>query len=131
MSSSPRLPEVPAGPPARFWQAAARIAAGAAIVTLARHSNAQFVAAGLLAAATAIAAQAEAQLHARRARSSDLAEVVIPALAVAAILVPAWPGRREPTALTAPGRRSSRPLFPAAPRGPGPVTAPAARRPPP
>jgi hypothetical protein len=88
----------PAGPTARTTsrtrhracrgqQAAARIAAGAAIVTLARRSNAQFVAAGLLAAATAIAAQAEAHLHACRGGSSDLAEVVIPALAVAAILV--------------------------------------------
>ena len=88
MSSPPRQPpEAPAGPPARIWQAAARTAARAAVVMLARHGNAQFVAAGLLAAAAAIAAHAEAQLRARRGRSSDLAEVVVPALAVAAILV--------------------------------------------
>lgn len=86
MSNSPRLPpEAPAGPPARFWQAAARIAARVAVVLLAWHGNAQFVAAGLLAAAAALAAHAEARRRARRGRSSDLAEVVVPALAVAAI----------------------------------------------
>lgn len=88
MSNSPRLPpEAPAGPPARFWQAAARIASRVAVVLLAWHGNAQFAAAGLLAAGTAIAAQAEARRRARHGQSSDLAEVVVPALAVAAILM--------------------------------------------
>jgi hypothetical protein len=88
MSNSPRPPrQAPAGLPAQFWRAASRIAAQAAIMTLGPHRNAEFVAAGLLAAGTAIAAQAEASFRTRRGQSSDLADVLAAALAMAAILM--------------------------------------------
>lgn len=71
----------------RFWRVAGVIAAEAAIVLLGLHHNAQFVAAGLLAAGTAIAALAEARFRVRRGRPSDLADVLAGALALATILM--------------------------------------------
>lgn len=73
--------------PARIWRAAARISAWAAVVMLGLHRNAGFVAAGLLAAGAAVAAQAEAHFRARRGRASDLGGVIAAAMALAAILV--------------------------------------------
>ena len=89
MTYSPlRFQASPAWLPARAWQAAARIAARAAVVTLAaHHHSAFFVAAGVLAAGTAIAAQAEARFRARHGKSSDLTDVLAAALCLAAVLV--------------------------------------------
>jgi hypothetical protein len=50
---------------------------------LSMHSNAELTAAGLLAAGTAIAAQAEARFRARHSRSSDLADILAIAFALA------------------------------------------------
>jgi hypothetical protein len=56
-------------------------------VTLALHRNADFIAAGVLAAGTAIIAHAEARFRAHHGKPSDLADVLAPALAMAAVLV--------------------------------------------
>jgi ABC-type phosphate transport system permease subunit len=66
---------------------AAVIAGEAAIVLLTLHHNAQFVAAGLLAAGTAIAALAEARYRACRSKPSDLADGLTWALALATCLM--------------------------------------------
>jgi hypothetical protein len=62
------------------------IAALTAVVMLSTHRNAQFTAAGLVATGTAIAAQAEARFRARHGRSSELADVLTVALALATVL---------------------------------------------
>jgi hypothetical protein len=88
VSNEPRLPPRAPGPlPARFWQTTARIAAGGAVVALALHPDAALVSAGLLAAATAIAAHAEACFRARRGQPSDLADVLATGLALATVLM--------------------------------------------
>jgi hypothetical protein len=61
------------------------IAALTAVVMLSTHRNAQFTAAGLVATGTAIAAQAEARCR-RHGRSSELADVLTVALALATVL---------------------------------------------
>ena len=87
MSSPPRpTPQTAPRLPAPFWHVTARIAALAAVVMLSTHRNAQFTAAGLVAADTAIAAQAEARFRARHGRSSELADLLTVALALAAVL---------------------------------------------
>ena len=87
MSSQPRpTPQTPPRLPAPFWHVTALIAALAAVVMLSTHRNVQFTAAGLLAAGTAIAAQAEARFRARHGRSSELADLLTVALALAAVL---------------------------------------------
>jgi heme/copper-type cytochrome/quinol oxidase subunit 3 len=74
------------GPPAPFWQAVAAVAALAAAATLGLHPNAQFVAAGLLAAGAACTAWYEALLR-RRNRSSDIGGLITTVLAVCFVLV--------------------------------------------
>jgi uncharacterized membrane protein YphA (DoxX/SURF4 family) len=81
-----RPPQRPAQRSARFWRAASLTAAWAAIVILALRVNATFIAAGVLAAATAGAAGSEARFRSRNARPSDLADVLSTALALAATL---------------------------------------------
>jgi len=57
MSSAPRpQPHAPLRLPPAFWRVTALIAALAAVVMLSIHDNAALVAAGLLAAGTAVAA---------------------------------------------------------------------------
>jgi len=87
MSSAPR-PQPPAPPrlPPAFWHVTALIAAPVSVVMLAIHGNAALVAAGLLAAGTAVAAQAEAPFRARHGRSSDLADLLTLVLALATVL---------------------------------------------
>lgn len=87
MSSLPR-PQLQAPPrlPPPFWHVTARIAALAAAVTLSMHGNALLTAAGLLAAGTAIAAQAEARFRARHGQSSELADLLTVVLALATVL---------------------------------------------
>ncbi len=80
----------PAGPPRlyrRVWRVAAVVAAEAAVVLRILHHSAQFVAAGVLAGGTAIAAAAEARFRVGSGRSSDLANVLAGALALATILM--------------------------------------------
>lgn len=89
MSNPPTLPSAvrPPPPPIWVWQATAVIAAETAIVLLTLHHNAQFVAAGLLAAGTPRTALAETRFRARQGRPSDLADVLTGALALAAVLM--------------------------------------------
>jgi hypothetical protein len=87
MSSPPRPPpQTPPRLPAPFWHLTALIVALAAVIMLSTHRNAQFTAAGLLAAAAAIAAQAEARFRARHGRSSELTDLLTTALALATVL---------------------------------------------
>jgi hypothetical protein len=87
MSSSPRpQPRAPPRLPPPFWHVTALVAAMAAVVMLSIHGNAALIAAGLLAAGTAIAAQAEARFRARHGRSSDLADLLTVVLALATVL---------------------------------------------
>jgi|SRR5579863_228734 len=87
MSSPPRRQsQVPPRLPPLFWHVTAAIAALAAAVMLSRHSNALLTAAGLLAAGTAIAAEAEARFRAYRGQSSELAGILTVALALATVL---------------------------------------------
>jgi uncharacterized membrane protein YphA (DoxX/SURF4 family) len=81
-----RPPRYPAQRSAQFWRAASVTAACAAIVILAIGGNAAFIAAGALVAATAGVTGAEARFRSRNARPSDLADVLAPALALAATL---------------------------------------------
>jgi len=70
MSSPPRpQPQAPLRLPPAFWHVTTIIAALAAVVMLSTHRNAQFTAAGLVAAGTALAAQAEARFRARHGQS--------------------------------------------------------------
>ena len=86
--SSPLRPEPQAPPrlPAPFWHVTALIATLAAIVMLSMHCNAQLTAAGLLAVGMAITAEAEARFRARRGRSTELADILTIALALATVL---------------------------------------------
>ncbi len=87
MSSPPHpQPQAPPRLPPPFWHVTALIAAVAAVVMLSMHSNAMLTAAGLLAAGTAIAALAEARFRARHGRSSELADLLTVALALATVL---------------------------------------------
>jgi integral membrane sensor domain MASE1 len=79
-------PATPRQPPGRFWPAAAGTAVLAATVMLSLHHNAQFIAAGLLATATAIAALAEAGFRSRTGRPSFIFDSLTAALALAAAL---------------------------------------------
>jgi uncharacterized membrane protein YfcA len=69
-----------------FWRVTALIAARAAVVLLSMHGDVTLNAAAVLAAGTAIAAQAEARFRARRGQSSDLANILVMALALATVL---------------------------------------------
>ena len=73
--------------PTRFWRAVARLAAQLAIVMLSAHGNAELVAAGMLAAGTAITAHAEARFRVLRGQPSDVAGVLAGALTLATILM--------------------------------------------
>ena len=86
--SSPVRPRRQASPTAAppFWHMTARTAAVAAVVMLSLHSTAMLTAAGVLAAGTAIAAEAEARFRSRYGRSSELADLITMALALAAVL---------------------------------------------
>jgi hypothetical protein len=87
MSSTPRpQPDAPPRLPPPFWHVTALIAALASVVMLSIHGNAALIAAGLLAAGTAVAAQAEARFRARHGRSSDLADLLTMVLALATVL---------------------------------------------
>ena len=86
--SSPPHPQPQALPrlPPFFWRVVALIAALAAVVLLSMHGNVTLNAAAVLAAGTAIAAQAEARFRARNGQSSDLANILAMALALATVL---------------------------------------------
>jgi hypothetical protein len=87
VSSPPRpQPRAPRWLPPAFWRVAALTAALAAVVMLSTHRNVLLTAAGLLAAGTAVAAQAEARFRARHGRSSDFADILSVALALATVL---------------------------------------------
>jgi hypothetical protein len=88
VSDPPRLP-IASSPwlPVRFWRRVAYVAVRFAVVTLSVHRNAEFVAAGLLGAGTAIAAYTAARVRASRGQPSDLADVLTGALALATILM--------------------------------------------
>jgi hypothetical protein len=79
-------PQAPPRLPPSFWYVVALIAALAAVVMLSMHSNALLTSAGLLAAGTASAAQAEARFRARHGQSSELAELLTMAFALATVL---------------------------------------------
>jgi hypothetical protein len=88
VSNWPRPPPAaPPGLPGWFWRVVAGAAAVLAILTLTLHANTQFVAAGLLAAGTAVAAQAEARFRGRWGRSSDVGGVLAAGLTLATALM--------------------------------------------
>jgi hypothetical protein len=87
MSSRPRPQrQAPLRLPPAFWHMTALIAALAAAVMLSLQGNALLTVAGLLAAGTAITAQAEARFRARHGHPSELADVLTTALALATVL---------------------------------------------
>jgi hypothetical protein len=87
MSSPPRpQPPAPLRLPPAFWHVTALTAALAAVVMLSIQRSALLTATGLLAAGTAITAQAEARFRARHGHSSELADVLTTALALATVL---------------------------------------------
>ena len=79
-------PQAPPRLSPSFWCVVALIAALASVVMLSRHTNALLTAAGLLASGTAIAARAEASFRGRHGQSSELADLLTMALALATVL---------------------------------------------
>jgi hypothetical protein len=79
-------PQAPPRPPPSFWHGVARIATLAGVVMLRMHSNTLLTAAALLAFGTATAAQTEARFRARHGQSSDLADLLTMAFALATVL---------------------------------------------
>lgn len=86
--SDPPLPppQAPLRLPPFFWHVTALTAALAAVVLLSMHGDVMLNAAAVLAAGTAIAAQAEARFRTRHGQSSDLANILAAALALATVL---------------------------------------------